>query len=247
MPYKLLCCSDTHLNTPPELDETDATAWLHAGDVYNYGHSGKSSKGIKPQQLMEWVEGCKIPIFAVKGNHDCSFDVPFFDKAIHVSDGCHQIAPGLFVIGIGWAGGVYYDLPMCSDIQKVIKEAKRQYIMKSMPSDKVVILTHYPPWLPNIYDYPGSMEGWMFDEIRELADEVKPLAIIQGHVHDIFGLQVVHHGADYDSLVVSPGPVGGTLTIDKDASTASFEFAKLRPEIMEREDDKEEGEEEKEE
>lgn len=67
----------------------------------------------------------------------------------------------------------------------------------------------------------------MFNCIRELVDEIKPLAIVQGHVHELFvfaeiGMPLVYNGPGFQSLVVSPGPKGGILTVE--AESVSFKL-----------------------
>jgi len=242
MAFKLLSCSDTHLALPPKLDETDATAWLHAGDVYDRCHSTKGQKGVKPQKLLEWFDERKLPVYAVKGNHDCSFDMPFFDKCQNATGRCYEAAPGLLIIGIGWSGGAYYDLPTNREIKEVIEQTRREYTLKSKTGDKVVILTHYPPWAEGMYDYGGDIEGWMYESIMELSNEVKAVAVIQGHVHDLFGTQQVRAGEDFETLIVSPGPCGGVLTIDE--AGVKFSGGSLDPEFFIKEDAEEEEKEE---
>ena len=63
----------------------------------------------------------------------------------------------------------------------------------------------------------------MFECVRNLIDEIKPLAVIQGHVHDLAGKQFLYHGQDFISLFSYPGPNGGTLTIDEEKKTVFFE------------------------
>jgi len=235
--HKFLCCSDTHLLKPPALDEEGATAWLHAGDVYNRGHAGKGSKGLLAQQLDEWMSARKIPVFVVKGNHDCSFDKPFFDKAEHVSGSFSKAAPGVWIMGIGWCGGVFYDLPTERDMQTVCEQAKRQFILKFAQSeynigDKIILLTHYPPWNSSFYSYNSNPEGWMSEAVMELVDHVKPTAVVQGHVHDIFGKQLVYKGAGFETLIVSPGPCGGVLTLEDDGKV-NFKYAGIDPKFFE--------------
>lgn len=229
---KFLCCSDTHAKTPPPLDETDVTAWLHAGDVYSHGHFAKGTKTSPAiERLSLWMSERKIPVYAVKGNHDCSFDVPFFNAAENMTKRCKPIAPHLFLYGLGWHGSAYFDLPTESNMRNVIEEAKREWILRSMPSDKVIILSHYPFWSPTLYSFNSNPEGWMFQCIRELMDEIKPLAIIQGHVHELMGRQNIYTGPDYETLAVFPGPEGGTLSVDPETSVVKFEFAKPQIEV----------------
>lgn len=223
---KLLCCSDTHGSRPPKLDETDATAWLHAGDVYNLSDLKTSFDDTK--DIEGWVKEQKLPVFAVRGNHDCPAKAPFFDNC-EATGHCFEIAPGLLGLGLGWTGGEFSDLPTERDMQKVVDEAKREWVRKAKSGDQTLILTHYPPWSPTkLFFASFNPEGWMFTCIRELMDEVKPMVVVIGHIHELFGVEVTYNGADFSSLVVAPGPEGGILSIDKDASAATFEFMKKR-------------------
>jgi len=222
---------------PPTIDE-EADAWLHAGDVYSHLFFAKSPKtSMSSYKLQDWLVARKKPVYVVKGNHDCSFDMPFFDKAEHVSGRCVQIAPKLNLIGIGWAGGAYYDLPTESNLQQVCEEARREWLLKSMPGDMTVVLTHYPPWRWDLYPGARDPNGWLFTCVREMVDEVKPMAVIQGHIHELFGKQFIYRsaldqsttaGPDFSSLFVYPGPKGGTLSLDLEASTANFSSAKTK-------------------
>ncbi len=226
---KFICCSDTHSGLPPDLDDSDITGWLHAGDVYSHLVFAKSPKasdaGLK---LAEWLAAQTKPVYVVKGNHDCSFDMPFFDKAEHLSGRCVQIAPKLNLLGIGWSGGAYYDLPTESNLLKICEEAKREWIMRSMPGDSNIVLTHYPAWRQDLYPAARDPEGWMFTCVRELIDEIKPMAVIQGHIHELFGNQFIYNGPDFKSLFVYPGPNGGTLSLDEENSRAEFVFGEKR-------------------
>jgi Icc-related predicted phosphoesterase len=130
------------------------------------------------------------------------------------------------LFGIGWSGGMYYDLPTEYDIEKVIESARRELILKSKTGDVFIILTHYPPWIPLFYPHSNNPAGWMFSCIQKLMDEIKPMVVLQGHVHELAGNQFIYNGADFKTLVVSPGPDGGILSIDKESMNASFEFNK---------------------
>lgn len=234
---KLNCCTDTHSAIPPNLDETDVLAWLHGGDVYSHLFFHKEPATPTFMALKEWVAARKaknVSVYGVKGNHDCSFKMSFFDDAVNITGSCTQIAPKLNLIGLGWSGGAYYDLPTERDMQKVCDEAKRLWIMKSMPGDSTIILTHYPAWRADLYPDAGDPEGWLFTCIRELIDEVAPMAVIQGHIHQLFGKQFDYRpildpstesGKEFTSLFVYPGDKGGTLSIDLENSSVSFEFA----------------------
>lgn len=155
---KLLCCSDTHSRPLPQLDETEATAWLHAGDVYNDGYNNKTPKAQLTPDFPTWFGQRKIPVFAVKGNHDCFMSMSFFDLAQNAGGRCLEIEPGTLLLGLGWSGGMFCDLPRESDMAQVCAEAKREWILKSRIGDKTILLTHYPPWIPSLYNYDKNPE-----------------------------------------------------------------------------------------
>lgn len=222
MPLKFNCCSDTHAWFVPALADSDAKAWLHAGDVYDHGR--RNLPEMMHPKLDAWMAARTIPVHAVKGNHDCSLSAPFFDKFGNASGRCIEIEPGLLLLGIGWAGGIYYDLPTESDILKVCDEIRKEMLLKSNFGDKIIVLTHYPPWSDSLYENRTRSEGWMFEQITALVDQVKPLALIQGHVHGLFGEQMIYEGDGFETLIVSPGPYGGVLTVDPAANTAEFQF-----------------------
>ena len=221
---KFICCSDTHNLVPPAIDETDVHAWLHAGDVFlNCRYEERPKPVEDAAKISAWADERKIPIYAVKGNHDCSMDTEFFDKINHASGRYIELSPGLGLFGLGWHGGAYYDLPTEYDMHKRCDEAKREWLLKSKSGDQYIVLTHYPPWVAALYPDARNPAGWMFQCIRELIDEIKPMVIIQGHVHELFGKQFVYSGPEFKSLIVAPGPKGGILSINLDESNATFE------------------------
>lgn len=220
---RLLCCSDTHGVPPPALDETEATGWLHAGDIHNRGHYKKKEN---LPQIKEWMDRNTLPVFSVRGNHDCSLSSEFFSKHADISGQCIEIAPGLIVLGIGWAGEAFYDLPSEIDIKRVCTKAKNDFLLKGKPGDKTIILSHYPPWSRTLFNFDGNPEGWMFESLRELIDDINPLAVITGHVHELFGQQLIYNGPAGKSIVAMVGPGGGYLAIDLESNAVEFSFLK---------------------
>src|SRR5436309_7450 len=117
MTHRFLCCSDMHGQAPPVLDENGATAWLHAGGVYD-GWCKPLAEPRDPLQdvpcadLTGW-ETCagvtawlrrSIPIFAVRGNDDIHDLHGFFWKCDDLTGSVRLIAENLMVAGIGWCG-----------------------------------------------------------------------------------------------------------------------------------------------
>jgi Icc-related predicted phosphoesterase len=77
-----------------------------------------------------------------------------------------------------------------------------------MPGEKLILLTHYPPKLPELPCGQLS-ENWTYRCVAELIDELQPIAVVQGHVHEWFGRQW-RRGS---TLIVSPGPGAGVLCV----------------------------------
>lgn len=213
---KLFLCSDTHGANPPDLQDPDAVAWLHAGDVYHQGSASKEAKAHRFGNLTNWISAQSLPVYAVHGNHDCYFDMPFFQKAERVSGRCIEIAPDLLLAGFGWHGSEFYDLPLERDMQKVCAEVKREWLMRSMPNHKLIFLSHYPPWVPEFYPIENPKNYYTC--LRELVDELKPIAVVQGHEHQQFKKVFNYEKDGHKSLFVYPGNFGGVLEIADDVN-----------------------------
>jgi Icc-related predicted phosphoesterase len=168
-------CSDTHGDAMPDWGHQPLAAVLHGGDVYD---ADDEFEAISPPR----VAPPRIPILAVRGNHDCEDPLGFFTAADDITGGLRLLAGGLWVAGIGFAPTYYYDLPGETDIapqcQQLLRMARRQV----MPGERIILLTHYPPALDVL-----PPDRWTYACIAKLVDELQPLAVIQGHVHQWAG------------------------------------------------------------
>jgi Icc-related predicted phosphoesterase len=134
-----------------------------------------------------------------------------------------QVAPKLFVAGIGWSGENFYDLPTSYDMKQICASVLKDALVKMSAGDQSIILTHYPPWIDEVYGKVATyelVEGWMYDCVREVAEAIRPLAVLSGHVHQLFGASAMWEG----TLLVHPGSVPGILTVDPEARTAFYSF-----------------------
>jgi hypothetical protein len=106
----LFCVSDTHGKAPP-LVPPEANYCLHAGDFYN--RLGGKVQGLgkidsqrlcnSEESLSRWYKSLTCSVHFVKGNHD-TFD-PYNIMSRNDVTGCvTQLAPKLFLIGLGWSG-----------------------------------------------------------------------------------------------------------------------------------------------
>lgn len=209
------------------MEEKGAQAWLHAGDFYNWldarriqlGRSDHEHKNDIPA-LTSWLGARAIPVYSVAGNHDVA-DPANGRLKTDISGDLVEVSPGLWVVGLGWCGERFDELPLERDMREVCKAVIDKCMSKMKNGDSSIILTHYPANLPELWMFDGgNPEGWMFGCIRTVIDAIKPLAVIQGHLHGLFG-----HAGEYEgSLVVYPGPKGGYLDVDTVNGTAKFEF-----------------------
>lgn len=204
------CCSDTHGSLLPQWSDCAIAAVLHAGDFYDA--PTLLDDDDEDPTVRQWLAAAGIPINAVRGNHDHRDPLGFFSMARDLTGRLRRLAPGLWVAGIGFAHRLYFDLPSESDLQPQCDALARQAGRELTPEDKLILLTHYPPKLPELPcgDVPSS---WTFTSIADLIDELQPVSVVQGHVHDWFAREWRRESG---TLIVSPGPTGRILAISED-------------------------------
>lgn len=235
MQIRLLCCSDTHGKPPPSIDAQNAAAWLHAGDITNgptavADGSDPLADPLRAETAL-WFTRQSIPILAVRGNHDTLDDLNAFHYARDISGSVVKIVKGLFVVGIGWCGDRYFELPSEHDLVDVCDAVRRRTHSLIKPGDRVVMLTHYPPRLPGMRDVGINVDGggiW-FDCIREFAKELRAVAVVQGHIHQWFKSAQTWRYTDGQMLVISPGPSGAAVSIDLTTSAVTHEWLQSQP------------------
>ena len=206
---RIACCSDSHGCPPEAVDETDILAWLHAGDLIN-GDDAHSLQAILP-----WIRARQIPIRMVRGNHDCALTGRGFHD-MDISGRVVQLRDGLFVAGVGWTSRVYYEVPGESDLEPICRSVARQALRMVMPHDRLVLVTHYPPALGGLFEPAFTDAGHAFACVRQLVEEVCPLVIIQGHVHEWFGKTATVDLRGQPCLIVNPGPRGAIVNLPDD-------------------------------
>jgi len=198
---KIACVSDNHSHAPPPIQDVDF--WLHAGDIYD---------GRNHKLHDSWL---KIPeIYAVRGNHDYYDHKKFMKPEVEVTGIVREVRPGFFIVGIGWCSNRFFELPLNDNIAKCCHEVLRQCLFKMKDRDQSIILSHYAPLTDKIVG--GSKEGWMYNSIQKVVEAIKPIAVVYGHIHDLFGQTYVKDG----TLYICAGPKGGVL--DTQSSTFSI-------------------------
>ncbi len=226
---KLLCCADTHGRQLPAKDETTSIAWLHAGDVENGPDVDRHASDIDPRTdpllapVADWFETRSTPVYAVRGNHDCTDAFGAFQSGRDVTGRVVPLAPKLWLAGIGWHGDRYFDLPRESDLESVCHDIARQARRLVLANDNVVVLTHYPPKAGDFRDardHPGESGIW-YRCIRELVSELKPVLVIEGHNHRWANTSYeIKHPCGQSTFVLNPGRTGSVVELDLESRSA---------------------------
>ena len=209
------CCSDTHGGISPTWHGLSIAGVLHAGDVYDAPTVVPDEDDPIPR---EWALSAGVPVLAVKGNHDYVDPGKFFRSVNDITGRLHQLDCGLWIGGIGMAPRHFYNVPGDAELEPLCLALSRQIRRSLGPGQKWILLTHYPPKLPELPcdEVPAS---WTCRCIADLVREHRPAAVVQGHLHEWFGRQWMSGG----TLIVSPGPSGGILSVATDRGTAGFE------------------------
>ncbi len=206
-------CSDTHGDQLPQWPGRKLNAVLHAGDIYDAGAVQYGEYYVKPRP---WAAALSVQVLAVRGNHDFRDPDGFFKVAEDISGRLYRLADGLWIAGVGFAPEWYCDTPGESDLEPQCHNINRMANRQVMPGEPIILLTHYPPRLAELPCDEASM-GCTYQCIADLADRLLPVAIVIGHQHDWFGRQWRRQDG---TLIVSPGPRGGLLTIPSDEKAA---------------------------
>jgi Icc-related predicted phosphoesterase len=191
-------CSDTHGGALPRWQGMGISAALHAGDVYDAPSAMEDDRF--PTQ---WAESLGVPVLAVRGNHDNQDHGRFFRVADDITGRLRKLLPGLWVAGIGFGPKLHFDLPGESDLQPQCNDLVRIARREVMPGESLILLTHYPPNLGELPCEEVPKHG-TYRCVADLVEELRPIAVVQGHVHQWFGRQWRWEGM----LIVSPGPQG---------------------------------------
>lgn len=199
--------SDTH-GAPARLP-ADQDWILHAGDLYN---RRRNRRGREPKNSIDkrWdVDNLCI----VHGNHDCDDPVGIFNSR-GITGSIKQLADDMYVAGLGWHGQYYYDLPTESDLKDVASHVVRRAIVSVPNGARLILLTHYPALMPELFPYQGDARGWMYQSVTDLIATLSPMLVVQGHVHDLFGTAGKYKLHNGETTVVNPGPGGVYADID---------------------------------
>lgn len=230
MIHRLLCCSDTHGSVPPAVVDPDAIAWLHAGDLCRAAEAPDLYSDSNPLEdpilapVSQWFAKAQVPTFFVQGNHDV---VDLYHARRWASDITGRIIPiadHLYIAGVGWHGERYFELLFEADLRRCCDSIMRQ-ARQLTSRDWLVLLTHYPPRYSHTHDVPNDQDGggvW-YDCVRQLADELNVVAVVQGHNHRWFGDTSYVAAANRRVLLTNPGPQGCRISIHSETGHAEIQ------------------------
>jgi predicted phosphodiesterase len=187
MMLRIACVADTHGWDPPNIGPADL--WLHAGDIKDRG-------GSFP--LEPWI---RLNMRLVHGNHDCGKMPP----SLSFIDG--DVVEGvknLWIAGLGWNGGQFYDIPTHKEIEPVCSKIQsRLFNLKAVgripPKASIVLLSHYPP--SSVCAYPFGYQA-----IDNLIKEINFDLIVSGHMHELAGRTFGN--------IIFPGPDGKIMDFE---------------------------------
>jgi Icc-related predicted phosphoesterase len=97
-------------------------------------------------------------------------------------------------------------------MQKICADVLRQCCFKMKDGDSSIVLTHYAPLVPPISEDPDNGEGWAYDCITKVIDAIRPILVVNGHLHSRLGSQSEYNG----TLIDFPPKEGRMHTIDLD-------------------------------
>ena len=205
-------------------------AWLHGGDCRNGWRRDFEAERVVPDEngqrwptevdaaIARWFRTRRRPLLLTRGNHDTADPYGAFAHGEDVTGRVVEVAPGLFVGGLGWSGLMFADLPGEGEMARVCASVQRQALRLLRKDDRLILLTHYAAALPNLFT--SGIENGSFHCIRALIDELRPIAVIQGHFHTWFGTDALYTNGGWSTLVANPGPRGVELHVDVGAGSA---------------------------
>jgi hypothetical protein len=141
------------------------------------------------------------PVLFVHGNHE---DDDILRKRCYLLKNCYFIHKNKFrknsYLFIGWGGGGF------SFRDREFEEHLKKFKHLIKKDDKVILVTHAPPYKTKIDNIMGEHAG--NKSIRKFIEEVKPLLVISGHLHECVGYDKIGR-----TLVINPGYKGRVIII----------------------------------
>ena len=100
-----------------------------------------------------------------------------------------------------------------SNFDEVVEKHQRALV----EADRLILLTHQPPFNTNIDQIHGKSVGNM--NIKDFIRDYNPIIAASGHIHDTFGKEEMVK----DCLVFNPGPKGKIVDLEKIGKNYDFD------------------------
>lgn len=151
--------------------------------------------------ILEKLDKIGKPVLIIHGNHE---DPDSIRKDCRRLKNCKFIHKSAFrwdgYLFIGWGGGGFSFRD-----RRFEKEVKRfRNMIKE--NDKVVLMTHAPPYKTKIDEIGGEHAG--NKSIRKFIEQVKPVLAVSGHLHECTGEDKIK-----GTKVINPGYKGKVVII----------------------------------
>ena len=171
----------------------DIEAVICAGDFTIFSSSQK--------ELLSKLNKIGKPVLIVHGNHE---DDDELRKDCKLFKNCYFIHNNKFRLGeylfIGWGGGGF------SYIDRGFEKNSKRFKKWIKEDDKVVLITHAPPYKTKIDEIGGEHAG--NKSIRKFIEQVRPVLAVSGHLHECVGEDFIKK-----TKVINPGYKGKMLNI----------------------------------
>lgn len=171
-----------------------------AGDLSPYG----DPKGYEPvfDILMKYGGGRDVVVVA--GNMDSPSLVRYKPPKENIKILHGEIVKIQNLLIIGFSGGLispfftYFELPD-EELERLINLVKEK--LNSLENNTLVIVSHTPPYNTKVdITFSGNHVG--SKSLRKFIEELKPHAVICGHIHEARGYEFIGK-----TLILNPGPL----------------------------------------
>lgn len=161
------------------------------------------------KNLLDKLCALKKKIFFVPGNTDTKAIINYENENLQCIDGKQTEFQGYRILGLGGAPLSPFDTPYQWSDDKAAEILKRAHNKK--PSE-LIILSHAPPKNTTL-DKIRSGAHIGSSALRAFIEEVKPLLVICGHIHEAKGWEKIK-----ETLIINPGPAynGHTAVLELD-------------------------------
>lgn len=158
-------------------------------------------------KLLFQLDKLKKPVLIIPGNHESEASIKqlskMFENITNIDEKSHIIEDYLF---LGYGGGGFsmvdkHFIKVSKKFEKKIKKSGKN------PENKVILVTHAPPYKTKIDKIMGEPCG--NKSIKNFILKVKPDLAISGHLHETAGKQ----DKVKKTIVINPGPYGKIINL----------------------------------